>query len=250
MQVISKEKAATHPYYETFMREGRKLCSISSSEDKKKHVKQETEQYHTRWLQVVGLHGSLDIECHELKPRFQTFLDNVLALAMWLYDAWSKLMPGDEPLQVTCVANGDGPGDQWSSVKATEEGLPLQKSNFASLQEEGAIFARLPLLNESYAERFPRAFVEDVSLSQHTSPPLFQDGIGKLQQKLSALEQLIAMFRLIWDASRALDEILQWIKGRETQCSCLSMAPTQDTHTGRQRLQELKVRQSFIPFAE
>ena len=225
------------------MREGQKLGDVASSKDKKKQVKQQTEQYHTRWLQVVDSHNSLDTECQELKRRFQTYLDNLLAMAVWLYDTWSKLMPNEEPLQVTSVANGDGTGDQWSLVKAAEESLPVRKSSFTALQEEGAIWAQLPLLDESYVGRFPEAFVVDVSPSHQTSPPLFQDGLGKLQQKLSDLEQLIAMFRLIWDASHTLDVILQWITGRETQCGTyLSMAPTQDTQTGRQCLQELEVR--------
>lgn len=252
MQVISKEKAAVQPYYETFMREGQKLYKTSSAKDVKKQVKQETEQYHTRWLQVVKLHSGLDGECQDLQLRFQTFLDSMLALAMWLYDTWSRLMPDEDiPLQVTSTSNGDSPGKQWSSVKAAEESLPLQKCKVTSLQEDGAIWACLPLLHESYSGRFLKAFVEDVSVSQHTSPPLFHDGISTLQQKLSDLEQLIAIFRLIWDASRNLDVILQWITSQETHyCACLSTVPTQDTHTGRQRLQELKVHGSLIPYAQ
>lgn len=251
MQVISKEKAAVQPYYETFMREGQKLSKTSSAKDVRKQVEQETEQYHTRWLQVVRLLSGLDRECQNLQMRFQTFLDNMLALAMWLYDAWSRLMPDEDiPLQVTSTSNGDGPGKQWSSVKAAEESLPLQKCKVASLQEDGAIWACLPLLHESYCGRFLKAFVEDVSTSQHTSPPLFHDGICTLQQKLSDLEQLIAIFRLIWDASHNLDVILKWITSREAHyCTCLSMVPTQDTHTGRERLQELKVHESLIPYA-
>ena len=238
-QVISKQKATTQPHYEAFLREGQRLCELTFAEDVKCKVKQETEQYRTRWLQVVRLHGSLDSECQDLQLRFQTFLDNMLALAMWLYDAWSSLRPDEEmPLEVTSTSSGD----RRSAVKAAEDSLPMQKAKLTSLQEDDTIWACLPLLHESYSGRFIKAFVDDVSVSQCTSPPIFQDGICKLQQKFADLEQLMAIFRLIWDASHCLDVILQWITSREAHyATCLSTLPTQDTHTGRRRLQELMV---------
>lgn len=250
MQVISKEKAATHTYYETFMREGQTLCNLSSAEDEKSKVKEEMEQYQARWLQVVTLHGSLDRDCQALKLQFQTFLDSMLALVVWLYSTWSSLMPDEErPLQVTSTGNGDGPGDQWSTVKAAEDSLALQKCKITSLHKDGFIWACLPLLHDSYSERFVKAFVEDVSVTQHTSLLLFQDGISVLQQKFADLEQLIAIFKLIRDASHTLDTILRWITSQETHYgTSLSVVPTQDTHTGRHHLKELKVMLPLIPY--
>lgn len=243
VQVISKEKATTHTYYEIYMREGQTLCNLSSAEDEKSKVKEEMEQYHRRWLHVVTLHSSLDRDCQDLKLQFQTFLDSMLALAVWLYSTWSSLMSDEErPLQVTSTGTGEGPGDQWSAVKAAEDGLSLQKCKITSLQKDGSIWVRLPLLHESYSERFVKVFVEEVSMTQHTSLLLFQDGISVLQQKFADLEQLIAILKLIHDASHTLDTILRWITNQETHYgTSLSVAPTQDTHTGRHHLEELKV---------
>lgn len=67
-------------------------------------------------------------------------------------------------------------------------------------------------------------------------------GMNRLQKKLSVFEQLIVNFRLFWDVSHNLDEILQWLATRKAQYGAwLATTPTQDLHIGIQCLHEMKV---------
>lgn len=67
-------------------------------------------------------------------------------------------------------------------------------------------------------------------------------GMNRLQMKLSVLEQLIVNFRLSWDVSHNLDEILQWLATRKAQYGAwFATTPTQDLRIGIQCLCEMKV---------